>query len=356
MWPGHLRKMAELSHGEMDLSAALRVFGWILALLITTFVLIAGLYVLKGRTRKWKGEIVDWFNGHQSWLLLSFIALFVLCVTYSTIHFSGKFLPPGTAEPESDVRPLFNMTAVLTGIAFFLTQILLFYFPFRYRAVSTRRASYVTGIAALEFVWTFITAVAFLFLFLWGHRLWKAVTRPPEGNVLVLEVLGEQFHWSVRYPGPDGVLGKADFRFTSAANRMGIDTSDVHAKDDFVPLQMHIPKGRPVKLLLRSNDVIHSFFIPYFKVKMDAVPGMTTRTYFTATTSTEEMRTELNNEHFDYEVACAELCGRLHFGMKLILKVDEPEAFDKWSSAQEKRIADNLATESGDYGQTYRRP
>ena len=139
----------------------------------------------------------------------------------------------------------------------------------------------------------------------------------------------------MRYAGADEKLGRADFRLINSDNEMGIDVLDPHSKDDVLPLQMHLPKNREIRIVLRSKDVIHSFFIPQFRMKMDAVPGMTTEMHFIPTTTTNEMRAKLNNPNFDYEVACAELCGRMHFGMKMILIVDEPAVFEKWYHAQQ---------------------
>lgn len=330
----------------MDLSARTRIFLMVVFVLFAGFIVIAVIFVLKSHDRK-KGKVklIQWFNNNQPLLLVCFMVFFILCVINSTIHYSNKFLPQSASTPQSEIAPLFDATTVLTSIAFFLTQILLFYFAFRFRAAPSRKASYIKSALKLEAVWTLVPTLTFLLLFLWGQVLWAKIVKPPPGDVLIVEVVGEQFNWRVRYPGPDGRLGKADFRFISNENSMGIDTSDVHSKDDFMPLQMHLPKGRPVKILLRSKDVIHSFFIPYFKVKMDAVPGMITRTYFTPRTSTAEMRKRSDNPYFDYEVACAELCGRLHFGMKLILKVDEPEEFRLWLDLQEKTVPGNLASE-----------
>lgn len=270
----------------------------------------------------------------QPGLLLFFIVSFLVCVTLSTLYYASRFLPVAVASPADGVVPLFNTTVIITGIAFFITHILLFWFAFRYRAKSDHRASYITGSLRLELVWTVVPLAAFIFLFLWGQSLWARINDAAVDGALVLHVMGEQFNWKVRYPGRDGVAGRSAFGLITESNPFGLDLTDPRGADDFVPVQMHIPKNQPVKLLLHSHDVIHSFFIPHFHLKMDAVPGMVTTLQFTATTSTAEMRERLGNPDFNYEVACAELCGRMHFGMKLILVVDEPEAFDAWHAIQ----------------------
>jgi cytochrome c oxidase subunit 2 len=231
----------------------------------------------------------------------------------------------------------------LTGAAFVLTHVLLFYFVFRFRRKQHTKASHIRDSARLEVIWTSIPAICFLGLFIWSQVLWnKGLPTPDSG--LKIEVVGEQFNWKVRYPGPDRVLGKASFRSITPDNPLGIDRGDSSSWDDFVPVQMHVPKGRKTTLIFRSKDVIHSFYIPLFRTKMDAVPGMFTTMQFTPLYTTDEMRQSRNDPSFNYEIACAELCGRLHFAMKMILVVDEPEEFDRWYSHQQPWVEGQLLT------------
>src|SRR5690606_18298201 len=113
-------------------------------------------------------------------------------------------------------------------------------------------------------------------------------------------------------------------------NEFGLDFTDRSSFDDFIPRELYLPKGRPVEIKIRARDVLHSFYLPHFRVKMDAVPGMPTRFGFTPTKTTEEMREETGNPDFNYELACAEVCGRGHFSMRMIVVVLEPEEYDKW--------------------------
>ncbi|HEX8041224.1 MAG TPA: cytochrome c oxidase subunit II [Chryseosolibacter sp.] len=286
-------------------------------------------------THESAGRASRWFSDYQPFLLPVFMIVFLVCVIVSTFHYSGNFLPDPPSTPGSDVVSLFRVTAAITGAAFFLTQVLLFSFAFRFRKKTRTRATYLPENLKLEFAWTIIPLLAFLVLFLWGQKSWTRIVSAAPQNALEIEVVAEQFNWKVRYPGEDQKLGRSGFRFITDGNPMGLDESDASGKDDFVPAQMHIPKNRVVKLLLWSKDVIHSFYVPYFRTKMDAVPGMTTTLHFTATATTDEMRARLSDPDFNYEVACAELCGRMHFAMKLILVVDEPEQYEKWALQQE---------------------
>jgi len=137
----------------------------------------------------------------------------------------------------------------------------------------------------------------------------------------------------------DGKLGKHDFRSINSKNQFGIDLNDEKGYDDFMPLNIHVPVGREVLLRIRAKDVLHSVFIPHLRVKMDAVPGMPTQFKFTPTKTTDEMRSLLTNPEFNYEIACAEICGKGHFGMKHILVIDTPEDYEKWYKEQSKDAA-----------------
>jgi cytochrome c oxidase subunit 2 len=248
------------------------------------------------------------------------------------------------ADPAAEAKGIFWVTLCLTGVAFLPTHILLFYFVFRFQSQKStaHSASFIRGNNKLELIWTIVPTICFLGLAVWSQFLWLKSLDAAD-PALVIEVVGEQFNWRVRYAGPDNVLGRTSFRSIAQDNPLGIERNDSSSWDDFIPVQMHVPKGQKVKLILRSNDVIHSFYIPMFRTKMDAVPGMLTTMQFTARYTTDEMRGFRNNPSFNYEIACAELCGRLHFVMKLILVVDEPEEFNNWYARQKPWTEDQPA-------------
>jgi cytochrome c oxidase subunit II len=279
-------------------------------------------------------KIVRWFDAVQPYLLLLFIPLLVASVVFSALYYSKEFLPFPAAEPGRQVVPLFNTTTIITGFTFFVTQILLFYFAYKFRSNGERKVSFLKSNLKLEISWAVIPALVFIFLFIWGQILWAKIHAEPEGEVLEVDVMAEQFSWWVRYPGKDQKLGRANFRYITEENDMGIDLTDPRSHDDFVPVQMHVPKNQTVKVYVRSRDVIHDFYIPHFRMKMDAVPGMVTSMHFTPKMSTREMREKLGDPDFNYEIACAEVCGRMHFAMKMILVVEEPEEFEQWYQKQ----------------------
>jgi len=276
----------------------------------------------------------QWLQNNQNRFAILFLIVFLVAVVSSTLYYSKIFLPYPTATPATQVVPLFVTISIATTITFVVTQILLFYFLFRNKTTAARNATFQVGSFRLEFTWSVLTTIFFVFLFVWGEMLWLKIVDKAPDDALNIEVVGQQFSWKVRYGGQDQKLGRASFRFVNTDNDSGVDPADPDGKDDFIPAQMHVPKARPIHLILRSNDVIHSLYIPYFRSKMDAVPGMITGMNFTPIFSTREMRVKRNDPEFNYEIACAELCGRMHFAMKLILVVDEPSDFDAWYRSQ----------------------
>jgi cytochrome c oxidase subunit 2 len=211
-------------------------------------------------------------------------------------------LPEGVSSYAGEIDGLFRLILWITGVIFVVVEALLLFFDFRYRHREGRRALYTHGNNRLEVIWTIVPAVICVLLALLSKAAWAEIKQRMPANALQIEVTAEQFAWNIRYPGPDGKFGTAD---------------------DIVSLnQLHFPVGRPVVATLRSKDVIHSFFLPEFRVKQDAVPGMTSRIWFDATRTGQ------------WEIACAELCGLGHYRMKGSVTVETPEEFDKWLASQ----------------------
>jgi cytochrome c oxidase subunit 2 len=159
---------------------------------------------------------------------------------------------------------------------------------------------------------------------------------PPEREALVVRVTAEQFAWNVHYPGPDGVFGRTDIQLLDvSANPLGLDRSDPAAADDVTTLnQLHLPVNRPVIVRLRSKDVIHSFGVPELRVKQDAIPGLTIPLWFVPTVTTAEMRALKGDDAFQYEIACAQLCGLGHAAMRGFVTVHPAAEFQQWLEQQ----------------------
>jgi len=163
---------------------------------------------------------------------------------------------------------------------------------------------------------------------------------PPENEAVVVQVTGEQFAWNVHYPGPDRVFGRTDVKLLDLqSNPLGLDRTDPAAKDDVTTVnQLYLPVNRPAILRLRSKDVIHSFGVPEFRVKQDAVPGLTIPIWFIPNVTTAEMRTRTGNPEFEYEIACAQLCGLGHYRMRGFVTVQSAEEFQKWVQDEEEKL------------------
>jgi cytochrome c oxidase subunit 2 len=303
----------------------------IVAILVVIFRLQVLSAVLKGRYEKRVGISND-INA------LLFVIVFVVGVGafwYSYQQASVFFLPAPSSEHGVRTDELFWVTMAILVAAFLVTNALLYIFPFFYKYKEDRKAYFYPDNHRLEMIWTIIPAVVMAGLVVFGYKEWTAITSPAPKNAEVIEIMGKQFAWQVRYPGKDGVLGNYNYRNIDAVNEFGIDMNDSASYDDFIPRELHLPKGKPVLLNIRARDVIHSVFLPHFRVKMDAVPGMPTHFWFVPTKTTSEMRIETGNAKFNYELACTEVCGRGHYAMRFLVVVDEPADYEKWKAEQE---------------------
>jgi len=194
-----------------------------------------------------------------------------------------------------------------------------------YRGVTSHTSSYLEGGVAI---------VEAVLLLGFSIPIWAARVdhRPPENEALVVEVTGEQFAWNAHYAGPDGLFGRTSIDLIDLqSNPLGLDRSDPAGKDDVTTVnQLFLPVNKPIIVKLRSKDVIHSFGVPEFRVKQDAVPGLTIPIWFVPNVTTVEMRTRTGNPEFQYEIACAQLCGLGHARMRGFVTVESSEEFQKW--------------------------
>jgi cytochrome c oxidase subunit II len=262
---------------------------------------------------------------------LALLVVIWLITFVSTYFFIAKtwWLPTGVSAAAAGIDNQFAFTYVLMGIVFVLAQCSLGYFVWKYRdRAQPTKVTYSHGNTKMEVVWTILTAILFVGLNLMGSRIWAAERFQPAGDgALPVEVTGMQFAWYFRYAGADGKFGMTSPKLMDPSSgseaAIGLDTSDPAAKDDIVTGTMVLPVNRQVDLTLRAVDVIHSFFVPNFRFKQDAVPGLAIHMHFTP------------NQIGDYEIACAELCGLGHYKMHGMVKVVSQEDFDKWLAARE---------------------
>jgi cytochrome c oxidase subunit 2 len=265
------------------------------------------------------------------------LALFLFVFTAITVYlFIAKpwWFPPAITDVGKLIDSQFSRTLVITGVVFILAQIGLAWVVFRYRS-NGQRASHSEGNTAMEILWTLATVVLFVGLGLYAENAWAIVHfQPASAGAMQIEVMGQQFKWSFRYPGPDGKFGRYKTvdqalaqrkRGNLSASPWQLDPADPDGKDDILMpagSTMAVPVNREVELLIRSQDVTHSFFVRELRLKQDAVPGMIIRIHFTANT--------IGN----YELACAELCGANHNTMRTLFQVMSLDDFDKWLKDQ----------------------
>jgi cytochrome c oxidase subunit 2 len=202
-----------------------------------------------------------------------------------------------------------------------------------YTGVKSHNANYLeVAVAVVEAVLLFGFAIP-----LWAARVDSI---PPESEALVVQVTGEQFAWNAHYAGPDGVFGRTDIKLLDLqSNPLAVDRSDPAAKDDITTVnQIYLPVNRQIIVKLRSKDMIHSFGVPEFRVKQDAIPGLTIPIWFVPNVTTADMRTRTGNPEFQYEIACAQLCGLGHYRMRGFVTVQTAEEFQKWMDDEEAKL------------------
>jgi len=257
-------------------------------------------------------------------------ALILILIVASLYFFIAQpyWFPTLASEHGRRIDSLFMAVLIVTGIAFVLVQGALGFFIARYGENGSERASYWHDNPKAEAFLLITTAVILTVLVFMGQRVWASIYFSDQpADATIIQVTGEQFSWTFHYPGADGQFGRTDTKLITNTNNIGLDREDPQAKDDVVSQNvMHAPAGKPVRVRLRSKDVIHSFFLPNFRIKQDAVPGMGIEVWFTPTRTGQ------------YEIACAELCGLGHYRMKGFLTIDESQdAFNKWLAEAAKQ-------------------
>lgn len=316
---------------------------YILVLLAVVFLVLTVLVVskmqsvLKGlKTNEEEDSVVPSGNRWNATMMLLFIILGTVGVIWSYQVAKVDFLPEASSIHGRRTDDLFWFSMAVIMIAFFVVNFLIFYFAWKYQYKKGYKATFYADNHKLELIWTVIPAIVMALLVFTGWRAWTDITSEAPKDAEVFEIMGKQFGWYVRYPGVDNnQLGNYNYKLIDSQNEMGLDLSDENSFDDFISMsELRVPVGKPVLLKIRARDVLHSVYIPHMRVKMDAVPGMPTKFWFVPDKTTEQMRAELGNPNFDYEIACTEICGRGHFAMRLRLIVEDEASYRKWSAEQ----------------------
>jgi cytochrome c oxidase subunit 2 len=306
-------------------------------------------------------------NDLQGKLMFAFLVFIYLVTIYSFVSYTKVLLPDSASEHGYTYDKLMLISFLVIFFVQTVTQALLHYFAYKYRGINGRKASFITHNNKLELVWTVIPAIVLFVLILYGMTTWSDIMNFEEDeDALVVELYAAQWNWKARYAGDDNVLGDANVRFLNdfdGRNSVGIDSSDPNGLDDVVVTQeFHLPVNRKVIFKIRSQDVLHSAYMPHFRAQMNAVPGMITEFSFTPTVTTAEMR--LNPEvvskvnrinkirydnsqeliakgeealepyQFDYLLLCAKICGASHYNMQMKIVVESEKDFNKWLNDQ----------------------
>lgn len=293
--------------------------------------------VLKGedKTRKQNNKI-------NAFLLIGFLVFGLIGVWYCNELYYGKTLfPQGSASVEGEsIDKMLLITIAITGAVFVITQVLLFWFAFKYQEKDDKKAFYFPHNTKLELIWTTVPAIFLTVLVVFGLKAWFKITGDAPKDAILVEVTGHQFAWEFRYPGADKVLGKKNYKLTTANNNLGVDFDDPASLDDIhVNTTLHIPVGVPVKMVINSQDVIHDVGLPHFRLKMDAVPGIPTTQWFTPKITTADMKKKTGDPDFNFEITCDQLCGQSHYAMRGVIIVETMEEYKKYLAEQKSEYS-----------------
>jgi cytochrome c oxidase subunit 2 len=311
---------------------------WIIIALILGFIVVfqiakASEYVaiLRGeeKTRKENNRV-------NAFLMLAFLLVGLFGVWYCNEKLKGKILGEAASNHGERIDTMLYITIIITGIVFLITQILLFWFAYKYQDNDKRKPFYYPHNNKLEVIWTVIPAIVLTVLVGFGLYYWFQITGEAPKNSMVVEVTGKQFNWEFRYPGKDGELGKKYFKEVNEAegNPLGQIWSDPANHDDiYTTGEMHIVVNKPIKLIINAKDVIHDVGLAHFRLKMDAVPGIPTTMWFTPKYTTRQMK-EKYGQDFNYEISCDQMCGKGHYTMRGVIVVESQAEFNAWLASK----------------------
>jgi cytochrome c oxidase subunit 2 len=284
-------------------------------------------------TNKDTNEVTDEDNNQNGILFIIIGFGFLAFVIWQMITWDHLLLPPASSVHGAEIDGLMKVSMTLILVVFFALTPMLFYFAYKYRGKKENTAYFFAHNNRLEVAWTVIPTIVLTALIIYGLRTWDRAMNPDVSDAIVIEVYSKQFDWTARYSGVDNILGDANFRLVEGRNTLGVDINDEKAADDIVVREVHLPVNKPVLLKFRSRDVIHSAFLPHFRVQMNCVPGLSTQFAFTPTKTTAEMK-ENEGEDFEYVLLCNKICGSAHFNMQMKFVVESEEDYNKWINSQ----------------------
>ncbi|WP_242121075.1 cytochrome c oxidase subunit II [Aestuariivivens sediminicola] len=347
----------------------------LLTLIVLVFILIAiwqmvkifDLAQAKSETST-PGVATDKDNTMNGYLMMGFLAFIYIITIVCLVKYGDlPLLSNSASEHGPTIDNLMIVSLVIIFIVQTVTQYLLHYFAFKYKGEKGKKALFFADNNKLEAIWTIIPVIVLAGLIIYGLNTWINIMGIDESeDPLVIELYAQQFNWKARYGGADNTLGKSNVRLIDIdrANILGLDESDPHAQDDIITTELHLPVGRPVLFKMRSQDVLHSAYMPHFRAQMNCVPGMITQFGFTPTVTTAEMRQTqeikdkvaninrirvenskdliakgeepLERYEFDYLLLCNKICGKSHYNMQMKIIVETQEEYDAWIKEQKE--------------------
>ncbi|MEW4923553.1 cytochrome c oxidase subunit II [Algibacter sp. 2305UL17-15] len=314
------------------------------------------------------GVATDKDNTLNGYLMMGFLAFIYIITIVCVVKYGDLPLMSNSAsEHGPTIDNLMWISMILIFFVQTITQFLLHYFAYKYKGEKGKKALFFADNNKLEFIWTIIPVIVLAGLIIYGLNTWINIMGVDESDdPLVVELYAQQFNWKARYGGADNTLGKANVRLIDIdrANILGLDESDPNAQDDLITTELHLPVGRPVLFKMRSQDVLHSAYMPHFRAQMNCVPGMITQFGFTPTKTTVEMRDTqqmkdkvkrineirvenskpliakgeeaLERYEFDYLLLCNKICGKSHYNMQMKIVVETQEEYDAWIAEQKE--------------------
>jgi len=302
-------------------------------------------------------------NNINGYLMLGLAFFTYLLLIFCFWKWGDVLLPKAASEHGGGIDNLMLITMILIFVVGFITLWLLSFFAFKYRGKKKNRALFFADNDKLEFIWTIIPVIVLAGLIIYGLFTWTDIMNvDTDDDPMVVELYAYQFNWRARYSGNDNTLGEANVRLIEGVNQLGVDVSDPNAQDDIIVTELHLPIGRKVLFKMRSQDVLHSAYMPHFRAQMNCVPGMITQFAFTPSITTAEMRLDeeivgkvqrinkirrdksleltakgeeaLEPYEFDFLLLCNKICGTNHYNMQMKIIVESQEDYEVWLATQ----------------------
>jgi cytochrome c oxidase subunit 2 len=345
----------------------------LLTIIVLVFILVAIWQMVKifdlAQAKNENSQVAtDKDNTMNAYLMMGFLAFIYIITIVCFVKYGDLPLMSNSASAHGPtIDNLMIISMVIIFITQTITQFLLHYFAFKYKGEKGKKALFFADNNKLEAIWTIIPVIVLAGLIIYGLSTWINIMGVDESDdPLVVELYAQQFNWKARYGGADNTLGKANVRLIDIdrANILGLDESDPNAQDDVITTELHLPVGKPVLFKMRSQDVLHSAYMPHFRAQMNCVPGMITQFGFTPTVTTADMRqtpqmqekvTRINKirvenskpliakgeeplerYEFDYLLLCNKICGKSHYNMQMKIVVETQEEYDAWIKEQKE--------------------